>query len=100
MKQQAQRHGIIWREDLIQPPKDYIDDVFIKKTWSNMESEPLGKISKAHWQSCEDELLKQYIHRPHDALINSGYEGITDTLVNALNVDSNQQPKRKVFNNA
>lgn len=100
MKQQAQRHGIIWREDLIQPPKDYIDDVFIKKTWLNMENEPLGKISKAHWQSCEDELLKQYIHRPHDALINSGYEGITDTLVNALNVDSNQQPKRKVFNNA
>lgn len=100
MKQQAELHGIIWREDLIQPPKDYIDDVFIKKTWSNMENEPLGKISKVHWQNCEDELLKQYIHRPHDALINLGYESITDTLVNALNVDSNQQPKRKVFNNA
>ncbi|WP_332398953.1 DUF2235 domain-containing protein [Vibrio metschnikovii] len=102
MKQQAELHGIIWDRDVLNvfknAPFDENNDQFINNMWERLKNSPLGSIYN-QWAEDEDTLLHSYIHRPHDALINPGYGGITDALVNAISLDSNRQPKRKVFNN-
>ncbi len=99
MKQQAEKQGIRWREDLIELPEDYSIDKLTKSIYANIKQEPIGGLSISHWQQYQDALLSGYVHRPHDALINPGYESATERLVNALSIDSNNQPKRQVFGN-
>lgn len=95
MKQQAEYHGIDWREDLIQLPEDYRDELIVS-IWERIKDCPIGTISQ-QWADDEALLRYSYIHRPHDALINPGYGGALDSAINALDVDSHNQPKRKVY---
>ncbi|WP_077673845.1 phospholipase effector Tle1 domain-containing protein [Salinivibrio kushneri] len=102
MKQQAEKQGVIWDTDALNKlksePFDEHDDSFITRMWSSMKKLPSGSIHN-QWKKDEAVLSREYIHRPHDALINPGYESATERFVNALSIDSNNQPKRQVFSN-
>lgn len=102
MKQQAEKQGVIWDTDALNKlksePFDEHDDSFIAHMWSSMKKLPSGSIHN-QWKKDEAVLSREYIHRPHDALINPGYESAIERFVNALSIDSNNQPKRQVFSN-
>ncbi|ODQ00506.1 hypothetical protein BGK46_06770 [Salinivibrio sp. SS2] len=102
MKQQAEKQGVIWDTDALNKlnsePFDEHDDSFITRMWSSMKKLPSGSIHN-QWKKDEVVLSREYIHRPHDALINPGYESAIERFVNALSIDSNNQPKRQVFSN-
>ncbi|OOF24680.1 hypothetical protein BZJ17_00150 [Salinivibrio sp. IB574] len=103
MKQQAEKQGIRWLPNVIEAQKnlssiDYNNDTFIESLWEEIKSISTGSVS-TQWRNKEPKLQQRYIHRPHDSLINPGYESVIDRSVNALSIDSNNQPKRQVFGN-
>lgn len=103
MKQQAGYHGIDWSKTVLDKQKsitsfDGNQDMFIHNLRKRIENMPLGTIQD-QMKMDEEILLKSYIHRPHDALINPGYETISDAVINELSLDISRQTKRQVYSN-
>ncbi|OCH39348.1 DUF2235 domain-containing protein [Aliivibrio fischeri] len=100
MKQQGEMHGILWEHDQFPPYPDYENsDNIAKLLWNELKGKPLGGISVSDWQKCENELLGNYIHLPHDALVNAGYDSFYEKIVNSVTYNDNEQLQRKVFSN-
>ncbi|MUK37861.1 LysM peptidoglycan-binding domain-containing protein [Aliivibrio fischeri] len=100
MKQQAEASGIKWEHDEFPPYPDYEnDDNIAKSLWDELKGKPLGGISLSDWQKSENELLSGYIHLPHDALVNAGYDSLYEKIVNSVTYNDKDQLQRKVFSN-
>ncbi|MEF1257067.1 hypothetical protein [Vibrio sp. M260112] len=101
MKQQAENMGIQWARE-VEHPSDFIqltgNDSVLKTLNEKLLTQPLGSITPTHWQDEINQYGKEWIHRPHDALINPGCETAMDSLVNAVTKEGNQL-KRVVFDN-
>ena len=74
------------------------NDLALKTLNEKLLTQPLGSVSQQHWQGEISQYGKEWIHRPHDALINPGCETTMDSLVNAVTKEGNQL-KRVVFDN-
>ncbi|OCH38083.1 phospholipase effector Tle1 domain-containing protein [Aliivibrio fischeri] len=100
MKQQGEVHGIAWNNNKFPSLPDYEDsDNMAKSLWNELKDKPLGSISVPDWQKSENELLGGYIHLPHDALVNAGYDSFYEKIVNSVTYNDNEQLQRKVFSN-
>ncbi|MCJ8348995.1 DUF2235 domain-containing protein [Moritella sp.] len=100
MKQQGEAHGITWKDDGSIPCPDYEEEGNLAKLlWKDLKDKERGEISASDWKAKEADLLHDYVHRPHDALINKGYESFQEEVVNGITRDSNGNPQRKVFSN-
>ncbi|NOH48066.1 DUF2235 domain-containing protein [Vibrio rotiferianus] len=101
MKQQAKKMGIQWARE-VEYPSDFIqltgNDVALDALNEKLLAQPLGSIAAAHWQDEISQYGKEWIHRPHDALISAGCETAKDSIVNAVTKEGNQL-KRVVFDN-
>ena len=85
---------------LIRTYPDYENsDNMAKLLWDELKGKPLGCISVSDWQKSENELLGGYIHLPHDALVNAGYDSFYEKIVNSVTYNDNEQLQRKVFSN-
>ncbi|MGL1254909.1 phospholipase effector Tle1 domain-containing protein [Vibrio parahaemolyticus] len=102
MKQQAEVAGVNWDDEKLAYPQDFSqvkgNDVALKTLNEKLLAQPLGSIAPTHWQGEISQYGKEWIHRPHDALINAGCETAMDNLVNAVTKEGNQL-KRVVFDN-
>ncbi len=102
MKQQAEVAGVNWDDEKLAYPQDFNQltgcDVALKTLNEKLLAQPLGSIAPTHWQGEISQYGKEWIHRPHDALINAGCETAMDSLVNAVTKEGNQL-KRVVFDN-
>ena len=102
MKQQAEVAGVNWDDDKLAYPQDFSqltgNDVALKTLSEKLLAQPLGSIGPTHWQGEISQYGKEWIHRPHDALINTGCETAMDSIVNAVTKEGNQL-KRVVFDN-
>lgn len=102
MKQQAKVAGVNWDDEKLAYPQDFNQltgcDVVLKTLNEKLLAQPLGSIAPTHWQGEISQYGKEWIHRPHDALINAGCETAMDNLVNAVTKEGNQL-KRVVFDN-
>ena len=102
MKQQAEVAGVNWDDEKLAYPQDFNQltgcDVALKTLNEKLLAQPLGNIAPIHWQGEISQYGKEWIHRPHDALINAGCETAMDSLVNAVTKEGNQL-KRVVFDN-
>lgn len=100
MKQQAEASGIEWEHDEFPPYPDYENnDNIAKSLWDELKGKPLGSISMFDWENKEDDLLDGYIHLPHDALVNAGYDSLYEKIVNSVTYNDKDQLQRKVFSN-
>lgn len=100
MKQQGEMHGIEWNNNEFPPLPDYENSGNMAKSlWDELKGKPLGSISVSDWQKSENELLGNYIHLPHDALVNAGYDSFYEKIVNSVTYNDNEQLQRKVFSN-
>ncbi len=102
MKQQSEVAGVNWDDEKLAYPQDFTqltgNDVALKTLNEKLLAQPLGSITSTHWQGEISQYGKEWIHRPHDALINAGCETAMDNLVNAVTKEGNQL-KRVVFDN-
>ena len=102
MKQQAEVFGVDWDDEKLAYPQDFSqlteNDLALKTLNEKLLTQPLGSVSQQHWQGEISQYGKEWIHRPHDALINPGCETTMDSLVNAVTKEGNQL-KRVVFDN-
>ena len=102
MKQQGEAHGIQWVQRVLDEQGkasfDANNDQLVKMIWDDLKTTPLGHI-ESQWAGLEDKLLASYVHRPHDGVINAGYDSAYEKLVNDITRDENNQPQRKVFGN-
>jgi hypothetical protein len=102
MKQQAEVAGVNWDDEKLAYPQDFSqltgNDVALKTLNEKLLAQSLGSIAPTHWQGEISQYGKEWIHRPHDALINAGCETAMDNLVNAVTKEGNQL-KRVVFDN-
>ena len=92
-KQAAQKMTIVQSQDFSQLTEN---DLALKTLNEKLLTQPLGSVSQQHWQSEISQYGKEWIHRPHDALINP--ETAIDIFVNAVTKEGNQL-KRVVFDN-
>ncbi|HBC0002005.1 TPA: DUF2235 domain-containing protein [Vibrio parahaemolyticus] len=101
MKQQAENIGVQWARE-VEHPSDFIQltgsDSALTVLNEKLLTQPLGSITPTHWQGEISQYGKEWIHRPHDALINAGCATPMDNLVNAVTKEGNQL-KRVVFDN-
>lgn len=102
MKQQGEAHGILWVQKVLDEQKqaqfDSNNDAFIDSIWNNIKEIPLGDIA-LQWESHEQRLLTSYVHRPHDTVINPGYDSVEEKIINSITRDESNHPQRKVFSN-
>ncbi|MCE7565186.1 DUF2235 domain-containing protein [Aliivibrio fischeri] len=102
MKQQGEAHGILWVQKVLDEQKqasfDSNNDALIDSIWNNIKEIPLGNIAQ-QWEVYEKQLLNSYVHRPHDTVINPGYDSIIEKGVNSITHDNYGNPQRKVFSN-
>lgn len=102
MKQQGEAHGIIWVPKVLDEQKkasfDSNNDALIDSIWNNIKEIPLGDIA-LQWEGYEKRLLNSYVHRPHDTVMNPGYDSIIEKGVNSITHDNYGNPQRKVFSN-
>ncbi|ENK3142987.1 DUF2235 domain-containing protein [Vibrio alginolyticus] len=102
MKQQAEVAGVNWDDEKLAYQQDFSqltgNDVALKTLNEKLLAQPLGSIAPTHWQGEISQYGKEWIHRPHDALINAGCETAMDNLVNAVTKEG-KQLKRVVFDN-
>ncbi|NAW86352.1 phospholipase effector Tle1 domain-containing protein [Photobacterium halotolerans] len=99
MKQQAELAGIEWEMKYYVQPVDFNADPNILKLWERLEDLPLGTITPAHWISEVNQHGQQWIHRPHDAMINPGCDTAYDYFVNNPTRNRKDELERNVFSN-
>ncbi|CAM3596525.1 DUF2235 domain-containing protein [Vibrio aquimaris] len=102
MKQQGEVMGIKWLMNKLELPQDYVtptqNDVALEVLKNKLLAQPLGSITPEHWMAEIRQYGRDWIHRPHDALINPGFDSAYEKMVNGLTTESNQL-KRVVFIN-
>jgi len=100
MMQQGEAHGIVWDKDNLLPLLDYEEKGNTAESlWKKIKGEKLGEISVLSWADEEAQLLENYIHRPHDTVINPGYWSPMEAMINGITRDDNDNPQRQVFSN-
>ncbi|WP_052479007.1 DUF2235 domain-containing protein [Vibrio jasicida] len=102
MKQQGEQIGISWLERNYILPQDFtalkgIDSKLVELN-QKLLAQPLGEVTRSHWYSEIHQYGSMWIHRPHDALINVGYDSAYEKLVNAVTREGNEL-KRVVYEN-
>ncbi|MBV7263218.1 DUF2235 domain-containing protein [Photobacterium sp. WH24] len=100
MKQQAALIGIQWKElDYVQPA-DFHTDIIAKNLWNKLHLKPLGTIQPIDWQREIEQNGHILIHRPHDTMINPGWNSSYEWLVNRPSRNDDDEIERQVFENA
>ena len=102
MRQQGEAMGIKWLMNKLELPQDYMaptqNDVALEALKNKLLAQPLGSITPEHWMAEIRQYGRDWIHRPHDALINPGFDSAYEKMVNGVTTESNQL-KRVVFTN-
>lgn len=98
MKQMAELAGVQWNNAQYHLPEDYPDSP-IRQLWSTLTTKEVGNIQQNDWWDVISSIEHQFVHRPHDCLINPGWRNIKDDLVNCPTYDDKGELKRQVFNN-
>ncbi|NOI67321.1 DUF2235 domain-containing protein [Vibrio sp. 99-8-1] len=100
MKQQSALCGVKWDEDRLNEVSNYDHDLFINEMlWESLRAVQPGEISQECWQKHESKLRHEYIHRPHDALINPGYSSVMERLINGVHRDKDNNLIREMYSN-
>ena len=73
-------------------------DVSLTALNNKLLAQPLGSITPEHWMEEIGQYGRDWIHRPHDALINPGFDSAYEKVVNGVTTESNQL-KRVMFSN-
>jgi hypothetical protein len=102
MKQQGEEMGISWDMTKYDPPRDFttitgVDSMLVELN-QKLLAQPLGTVARSHWHSEIQKCGSIWIHRPHDCLINVGYDSAYEKLVNAVTKEGNEL-KRVVYEN-
>lgn len=102
MKQQGEEMGISWLESDYVLPQDFtaltgIDPKLVELN-QKLLAQPLGKVTRSHWVNEIRQHGFVWIHRPHDCLINVGYDSAYERLVNAVTKEGSEL-KRVVYEN-
>ncbi|WP_272159075.1 phospholipase effector Tle1 domain-containing protein, partial [Vibrio algivorus] len=98
MKQQAEIAGVDWFMPKYQLPKDFEENNEIQILSASLLAKSIGSVDAQDWMDKVLPSSKVLIHRPHDALINSGCETAIEKLINRPNQkDGNLY--REVFDN-
>ncbi|WP_260869955.1 DUF2235 domain-containing protein [Vibrio jasicida] len=102
MKQQGEEMGISWDMTKYDPPRDFTTitggDSMLVELNQKLLAQPLGTVTRSHWHSEIQKCGSIWIHRPHDCLINVGYDSAYEKLVNAVTKEGNEL-KRVVYEN-
>ncbi|WP_114785571.1 phospholipase effector Tle1 domain-containing protein [Vibrio tetraodonis] len=102
MRQQGEVMGIKWQMDDYQLPQDFDvltgSDVSLTALNNKLLAQPLGSITPEHWMAEIRQNDRDWIHRPHDTVINPGFDTLYEKTVNGVTTESNQL-KRVVFTN-
>ncbi|WP_428788509.1 T6SS phospholipase effector Tle1-like catalytic domain-containing protein [Vibrio profundum] len=98
MKQLAELTGVQWNTSQYELPADY-DDSLVKSLWQQLNSKPIGTIQYTDWCNTISPNEHQYVHRPHDYLINPGWSNAKEYLVNRPTYNSQGELHRQVFDN-
>lgn len=103
MKQQGQVAGIDWFEDDYQDSltPDYIEDTHCRDLWESLRNKQLGSIARDDWLDGFESWYKDYLHRPHDKVINLPYKTLYETVVNSVTFDGkdSKELKRNIWDN-
>ena len=98
MKQLAELAGVQWSNSQYHLPEDYPESP-IRQLWSTLNTKEVGNIQQSDWWDVISPIEHQFVHRPHDCLINPGWSNTKDYLVNRPTYNDDGKLKRQVFDN-
>ncbi|MDD1792777.1 DUF2235 domain-containing protein [Enterovibrio sp. ZSDZ42] len=99
MRQQAELAGINWDILDYELPVDYDGNTEMKALTNKLLKVEPGCVDVCDWQQEVEANILNWVHRPHDPLINPGWYDVKTDASNFINVDEQGNYFREIFDN-